>query len=326
MARPHRYTAIRCIQERPAVILRDMPATWNPSFRPGFYARWGKENCIISARTKACEYPQFRQRLSIKAAWGGCEDYFIDGRRVAVDDDSFLILNDARTYGSRVQSRMPIHSFAIFFRPGIAADVLRTLERSNERLLEHDGAGSTTEVEFSEQLRRHDRAITPVLRFIQRHVDAGVADESWYEEQLFFLIERMIALQRRDLSAAELVPAARRATREELQRRIALGADFISTHYSERICLDDMAAAALLSPYHFLRVFKSVHGCTPATYLNRKRIEVAARLLRTSSIPVDDVATLVGFENRSTLFRQMKRLRGIGPTALRAQSTAPSAV
>jgi AraC family transcriptional regulator len=299
------------------LIFREMPATWNPSFRPGFYARWGKENCIISARTRSCEYPLFRQRLSIKAAWGGREDYFIDGRRVAVDDDRFMILNEGRLYGSRIHSRTPIHSFAIFFRPGIAADVRRTLERSSEQLLADGGAEPAKTIEFSEQLRHHDRGITPILRFIQRHVDVGFADESWYEEQLFFLVERMIALQWRDSCAVEQVPAARRATREELKRRIALGTDFISTHYSEPIYLEDMAAAARLSPYHFLRVFKSVHGCTPATYLTRKRIDVAERLLRTASIPVDDIAALVGFENRSTLFRQMKRVKGVGPAALR---------
>ena len=60
----------------------------------------------------------FRQRLSIKVARGGRERYFIDGRSIAVDDDSFLILNDNRIYGSRFESNVDIESFSIFFRPG----------------------------------------------------------------------------------------------------------------------------------------------------------------------------------------------------------------
>src|SRR5579872_361244 len=103
-----------------------MPQIWDETFRPRFYARWGQENCIISARTRRAEYPPYRQCLSIKAAWGGAEDYFVDGRRIAVDDDTFMILNDGRTYASRLRQPTPVHSFSIFFRPGMAQDVART--------------------------------------------------------------------------------------------------------------------------------------------------------------------------------------------------------
>ena len=66
------------------MILREMPATWDARFRTRFYARWGRENCIISARTRRAEYPLFEQRLSVKMAAGGSEDYFVDERSVAV--------------------------------------------------------------------------------------------------------------------------------------------------------------------------------------------------------------------------------------------------
>jgi AraC family transcriptional regulator len=245
------------------VILREMPPIWNPAFRPGFYARWGRENCIISALTRQCEYEPFRQTLSIKAAWGGHEDYFVDGRRVAVDDDTFIIMNHGRTYASRVRARAPLHSFSIFFRPGMAEEVLRTLSRSQECLL-----GDS---------RRHQPRITPLLRYIRRQVDAGLEDEQWFEEQLYFLLQRMFEVHAGDIRDAERIPAARLSTRRELFRRVGFGADFINTRFAERIGLADIAAAASLSPFHFLRVFSAVHGMTPAAYLRRKRREIAAR-------------------------------------------------
>ena len=283
-----------------------MPATWDPGYRPSFYARWGRENCIISALTRQCEYPQFRQRLSIKAAWGGREDYIVDRRRVAVDDDSFLIMNDQRTYGSVVRSRAPITSFSIFFRPNMAPDVLRTLTTSPERLLEEEPRPAPPcGIEFSEHLRPHDRTVSPVLRFIRHHVEAGVEDEAWYEEQLFFLVKRMLALHRNDLAAEENVPAARPATRRELFRRVSRGVDFIHTHFAKPIGLEEVAAAAQLSPYHCLRVFKAMQGCTPREFLARKRMHVAERLLRSTALPLHEVAALAGFQSRSTLFRKL---------------------
>ena len=74
------------------MIYRSMPAVWEPKFRSTFYERWGRESAVISARARRAEYPEFRQLLSIKAAIGGREDYFIDGRQISVDDDTFATL------------------------------------------------------------------------------------------------------------------------------------------------------------------------------------------------------------------------------------------
>ena len=303
------------------MILRQMPAIAHQPFRRWFYARWGRENCIVWARTQKVAMPSFEQRLSIKAAWGGCEEYFIDRRRVAVDDETFMILNDGRTYGSRLDSPTPVTSFAIFFRPEMAADVARAHSRSDEALLD-DPARTERQLFFSEHLRSHDALISPVLRFIRRHVEAGLDDEAWYEEQLYFLLGRMQSLHRRDGAAMERVPAARGSTRREIFRRLGLCIDFIHTNYRHPIGLVEIAAAAHLSPYHCLRLFRSVHECTPVVYLRQQRLRAAARLLRESAAPVADIAARVGIESRTTLFRQLRAVHGASARALRAPLTA----
>ena len=98
------------------MLLRSMPdlSPRNQRFRDWFYARWGRENCLILGRTRHAEYDRYRQRLSIKMARGGSERYFIDGRSVAVDDDSYLVLNDNRSYGSVIDADTEVESFSIF--------------------------------------------------------------------------------------------------------------------------------------------------------------------------------------------------------------------
>lgn len=239
-----------------------------------------------------------------------------------VDDDTFMVLNDGRTYASSLVSRQPVTSFTIFFRPGMAEDVAYCHARTAESLLaDPDGSLRT---EFSEQVRVHDRLITPVLRFILRHVEAGVTDETWYEDQLYFLLQRMQVMHRNDLNAMGLIPTRRASTRRELYRRIGLCVDFINTHFQRQLGLAEIAAAAHLSPYHCLRVFKSLHGVTPVGYLNDRRVRAAQRLLRETEIPVEEVAALVGFESRTSLFRHIKRVHGVAPSALRAAAGADS--
>jgi AraC-like DNA-binding protein len=288
------------------MIYREMPPLGDRSFRESFYGRWGRENAAISATARRAQYPDYTQLLSVKMATGGSEDYFVDGRRIRVDDDTFLILNEGRRYGSLIKALQPVHSFSVFFRPGLTQEVHDALCRPTEALLADPAVDRSRPPEFDEGLREHDTTVTPVLRHIQRVIDAGEGDGGWLEEQLHFLIDRMLRLEGRQRLTHELIASAKPAIRRELHRRIDLGVTFIQSHYCEPIGLRDIARAAHLSPFHFLRTFKAIHGITPSVYLNRKRTAVALRLLRESGRTLTEVAETVGFGNRTTLFRHLR--------------------
>src|ERR1700704_3634054 len=131
-----------------------MPPVWDQAFRARFYECWGHENAVISAHARRVEYPDYEQLLSIKAAFGGVEEYFIDGQRVAVDDDTFLILNAGRRYGSRIYSLTPVHSFSIFFRRGLAEEVANALQQTTQSILDNPLPEGLS-IEFDERLREH---------------------------------------------------------------------------------------------------------------------------------------------------------------------------
>jgi AraC-like DNA-binding protein len=285
------------------VILTFMPPIWDPAFRPRFYERWGRESAVISARTRQAEYPEFQQLLSVKAAWGGAEEYFVDGQRIAVDDDTFLVLNAGRTYASSLKANEPVDSFSVFFRNGLIESVRRALVESTETLLDTPNREAGGEIEFSEHLREHDRLVSPILRHIKAHVDAGSVDEVWLEEQLHFLAQRLLRLHEREIHPT---PTRRAATRKELERRIGIAINYIHTHYQEPIGLEEIAAAAHLSPHHFLRAFKAARGITPSTFLNRKRTRVALRLMQRSRWPLTTIAYQAGFGSRTTLYRALR--------------------
>lgn len=278
---------------------------------------------ILNVRTQVADYAIDPSRLALLCAWDGRQDIAVDGRRVFVDDDTYFLVPQASAH-VRIRSPRDVHAFTILFRPGMPQDVLRALITSEDQLLEDGEAPAHgASLPFVPHLHTHDRSVTPVLLFIRRHCEMGLEDAQWYEEQLSFLLERMLMQHRQVVRRARSVPARRAATRREILRRISLATDFIHSNFDRPLMLKDIARAAFLSRHHFLRLFKHIHDVTPHEYLQRKRATVAARLLRGSELAVEDIVRQVGFDSRSTLFRAMRRFHGITPRECRQAADAP---
>lgn len=304
------------------MLLRSSPvlSSSNVEFCNRFRSRWGRENCIIWGRARQAEFGPCAHTLSIRMAVGGAEHCRVNGRTIAVDDDSFLILNDGRVYSTSIRSSWPVESFAICFRPGLVECTYGAMAAGVEQALSQGETLAGRAVEFAENLQPHDRVVSPVLRFIKAHLIQGLDDEAWYEEQLLFLLERMRSHHERVLEHVDTLQLLRAATRHEIHRRVHLATDFLHTNYAQAVGLGELAQVAYLSKYHFLRLFTLVHGMTPFVYLQRKRARVALRLLQSTQLPVDEVASRVGFfAGRSTLLRQIRRWTGLTPLEIRTQ-------
>jgi AraC family transcriptional regulator len=79
--------------------------------------------------------------------------------------------------------------------------------------------------------------------------------------------------------------------------------DLIASRLSDDISLEEMAAAAGMSRFHFSRQFRLAMGASPHRYAMTKRIERAKELLRNRSSNVLDVALSCGFKDASHFSR-----------------------
>ncbi|MEV5976620.1 helix-turn-helix transcriptional regulator [Streptomyces sp. NPDC052114] len=93
--------------------------------------------------------------------------------------------------------------------------------------------------------------------------------------------------------------------------------DTIRERYSEPLTLDDLADAALVSKFHFLRVFSRVVGVTPGRYLSAVRLYEAKRLLRATKLTVADVSERVGYGSPGSFARRFTEAVGMSPTQYR---------
>jgi AraC-like DNA-binding protein len=101
-------------------------------------------------------------------------------------------------------------------------------------------------------------------------------------------------------------------------RHLLRAKDLADARYAEPIGVEDMARAAGLSRAHFSRAFKGAFGESPRAYLLTRRLERAAKLLRTTDRPVMDVCLSVGLQSLGSFTTSFTRMYGKSPTAYRA--------
>jgi len=90
--------------------------------------------------------------------------------------------------------------------------------------------------------------------------------------------------------------------------------DWMAEHLAEEFSLDQLAAQAGLSKFHFHRLFKAAVGVSPSNYHMNLRMEQAKRLLRESRQSVVAVGMEVGYTNPSHFAQIFRRETGLSPS------------
>jgi AraC family transcriptional regulator len=120
----------------------------------------------------------------------------------------------------------------------------------------------------------------------------------------------------RYLGRAALSPT--KADRKLAEWRLRRVQDYVEAHLASSIRLQDMSQIAGLSRMHFAAQFRATAGCSPHTYLLRRRIARAQELLMIPHLAMTDVAAAVGFKNQAHFAEVFKNIVGERPKQWRA--------
>jgi AraC family transcriptional regulator len=89
--------------------------------------------------------------------------------------------------------------------------------------------------------------------------------------------------------------------------------EFLAANIDKRISLADMAAAVDLSRMHFAAQFRVATGFRPREFLLFKRVERAKAMMKSSRVPIVEVAFAVGFNSQAHFSTVFKRFAGTSP-------------
>lgn len=101
-------------------------------------------------------------------------------------------------------------------------------------------------------------------------------------------------------------------------RHLLRAKDLVDARYREPLDVEDLARAARLSPAHFSREFRREFGESPHQYLQMRRLERAAALLRNTDRSAADICLTVGLRSVGSFTTSFGRTFGMTPTEYRA--------
>ena len=101
--------------------------------------------------------------------------------------------------------------------------------------------------------------------------------------------------------------------------------DHADRNFTEPLDLDQLAAVARLSKFHFHRLFTATYGMSPAAYVSHRRIERAQDMLRATNLTVTEVCHAVGFSSLGSFSTRFREVVGESPSEFQARYAATGA-
>ncbi|MDN5201146.1 AraC family transcriptional regulator [Fulvivirgaceae bacterium BMA10] len=256
-------------------------------------------------------------RLTLRGILHGYQYHQVGGHDHMVRKDNYLIVNKGQSYSSEIHTDRPIEAIIVAFKDGILQEVYNNLTRPELSLLDNPEGETTDRIELFENTYPQDRIILQALLALKGGIINQYRGPIFYEQIHYLLLERIIANHLGVLEVVSSLETQKQSTRAELYRRLAIAKDYIDAHFPNKLSLDNISKVAALSPYHFLRTFKTLFKTTPLEYLTQQRLRFAKYLLRNSDKPISQITLDVGFNDPSSFTRLFNKKFGITPSAYR---------
>ena len=205
---------------------------------------------------------------------------------------------------TEVEIVSPVEILQIFLAPSIIG---------TSSLADHDVEPARAEV------IRAAGVSDPLLKEIAAALDVIVSrrpeptDRLFIDGASYLLAAHLVA--RHSISAQRPAPRTPSLSYEKLKRVL----DLIDGRFAEEVGLDELAAEACLSPFHFSRLFQKATGLSPHRYVTERRVREAKSKLAQGRLSLVEIALESGFGSQGNFNRIFRKHTGLTPGQFRRQ-------
>lgn len=248
---------------------------------------------------KVCYTPHCHETFSIGAITAGCSTYFNGDVRERLECGALVIINPQTVHACNPIDGQP-WSYLMFY---VDAGWLGTLQGE---------LGASTDgvfMPYSPILSRDPALFTGLTQLYATLIDS----------QIETLHKQSLAVEFFSLLQQTLAPVPSLSNTEPL-RQLQHAADYVASHCTRALRLEDICQAAGMSPSYLIRAFKQHYGMTPHAYLLNRRIQRSQHWLRQGR-DLAEVALAAGFADQAHFQRTFKRQLAATPGQYRDRSS-----
>lgn len=139
-----------------------------------------------------------------------------------------------------------------------------------------------------------------------------------YAERAFIQASNQLKAMLTYIASAIFTRSGAQSTRIDLDRISQL----MHLRLDRELNLDELAATANLSKFHFIRKFKQLTGHSPIQHFIHLKMQHACQLLDTTQEPVKRIANRIGYDDAHYFSRLFKRVIGVSPQQYRRHRLA----
>ncbi|MNO29851.1 HTH-type transcriptional activator RhaR [compost metagenome] len=228
--------------------------------------------------------------------------YFVDDRVVTVHKGELILIPGRELHATASSEIAEFERILINYDPGLLPAPLQSeaqwFQRPRYRL-------------FRLNLREQNEAES----LLHRMLEECRLQRPFYETAVVTLFAELIILLQRSESTSQTG-----GTKHPLHHLVTDVATFIRGHYRETLTLDETAGHFFISPSYLSRVFHRLTGFHFREYIVHVRVREAERLLAGTSVKIQEIASLVGFEHLSHFNKTFKKSTGLTPLQYRKEA------
>lgn len=267
------------------------------------------ENVTVILDKKANGCPEHKHDFFefVYTLKGTCTHY-IDGKEYNVKHGDMLFINRNQTHSYEPSD---VNEFVnILINPEFIGKELMNTE-SLITLFSHSmfEEFETMDAFFSQCVHfsgsERSEIDTVVEMLIREHREKNIGYKSVMQGGIRILFSRMLrALQSKDTASAE--------NTDELLNEIK---NYIDENFDKKITLSEIAEKSFYNPIYFGNLLKKHFGKSFSTYIKEKRVSRASELLRDTDKSIDEVMSLVGYNDKKLFYAHFKEMYGTTPGA-----------
>lgn len=279
-----------------------------------------QNNQLIFSNLNEFYEPVRATGFSIKYVVSGTEVYTLNNEQYVVKSNQYLLSNIEKEGMVEIESKQLVKGICISIDKHLLKQVLDFIVKPDSSCVEEDITNFFITSNFLDCY--YNNTDTKVGSFLQRLSCTQQAEVFKYaiqtaEPDFFYkLAEAIVQDQMPVFKQLQNIPSVKYSTKKNLLKRINKAKEFIDCNFENSLTIHDIATYALLSEYHFYRLFKQVQGISPTQYIIKKRLEKARQLIATKNGSISEVALHTGFSDVFSFSKMFKKHFNIPPSSL----------